>query len=73
MPGRFARSIAWPPSSTWSPLPDAARATLTTFFTPVSGRSIACRSKVTVAYAMWPSREICDEPAAAYGDRIAAT
>ena len=58
-------SIAWPPSSTWRLGASAARAAATTCSTAGLGSAAACSSKVTVAKAIRPSREIACRPPAA--------
>jgi hypothetical protein len=47
--GSWTRVTAWPPSSTWSPSPAAARAVSTTSCTSAFGTASACSANVTCA------------------------
>ena len=66
--GRLAASMAWPPSSTCTPFPAAARAVVTTCLVAATGRTFACWSKVIVAKATCPLGATCPAPAGLNGE-----
>ena len=63
--GSWTCWMAWPPSSTWTALEPAPRATEITRLTASLGSSLARWSKLTVAKAMRPSADTARAPPAA--------
>ena len=66
-------SMAWPPSWTLSPGARAASAASMTWVMSALARLLACLAKLTVAYAVRPSRLIWAAPCGSYGLATAAT